>query len=195
MLRVVITSPLRIGCVALPTTTPYMMIWSPGAKSFKANLCLAGTSVTTLWFSLARLTSSPARRSVKAIITLSRRSSFRIRFWIRVSGTFFHDGSIRSFRKCDFLHAFRHTVERENDIPRTRSVNLDKSAAGLRRRAGGNTYIFDPFHANHNLFGIRLCRAKARYLQVPPIAKCKRWAGSRIHSQLLEPRLLRIRAG
>src|SRR5580658_1161361 len=77
MLLTVSSSPAAMEVTALPTRTPYMMTSSPMARLRVANLCFAGTLFGRAYSWPPNSTGSPAFKSVRAIKTLSRESSWR----------------------------------------------------------------------------------------------------------------------
>src|SRR6266403_148940 len=82
MLRVVSSSPRRIGVTAFPTSTPYIIMLAPAARSSVANLCFAGTSDSRMYDWESKEICSPRRKSPSAISTLSFESSLSTLFRI-----------------------------------------------------------------------------------------------------------------
>ena len=76
--------PRRIRSAALPTGTPYMRMFAPGARSSVANLCFAGISDSDVWVCESKTICSPLRRSASAISKLSCQSSLSPLFGIIV---------------------------------------------------------------------------------------------------------------
>ena len=80
--------PRRIGSIAFPTSTPYIVMLAPAARSSVANLCFAGTSDSRVYDWERKEICSPRRRSASAISTLSFESSLSTLFCITLSPVF-----------------------------------------------------------------------------------------------------------
>src|SRR5690242_14418909 len=67
----VMSDPLEMGFVVLPTMTPYIIMFSPSLKPVNENLCLAGIFSVNVNDKSSSWIVSPCFRSTRATPTLS----------------------------------------------------------------------------------------------------------------------------
>src|SRR6266851_129798 len=158
MLRVVSSPPRRMDSIAFPTSTPYMMMLAPAARSSVANLCFAGTSDSSVYDCAPKEICSPRRRSVSAISTLSFESSLSTLFCIHPN---LYLPSSRTLAAAAPL--FPCIVEHAARLVRNSHKNL------ARPRVPGRAAFLGGLRSTLDFLEASISKTSLHYLPAPPL--------------------------